>query len=58
MSVKYVKNSNGRGLLLGDTKALAVLSEKEALQQTLRALQTQIDNLQERIARLENGKKD
>jgi prefoldin subunit 5 len=35
-----------------------VLSEKEALQQTLRALQTQIDNLQERIARLENGKKD
>jgi polyhydroxyalkanoate synthesis regulator phasin len=58
MSVKYVKNSSGRGLLLGDTKALAVLSEKEAVQQTLRALQTQIDNLQERIARLENGKKD
>lgn len=58
MSVKYVKNTNGRGVLLGDMKALAVLSEKEVLQQTIRSLQAQIDNLQERIARLESGKKE
>jgi len=53
-----VKNSNGRGLLLGDPKLLAELSEKEALQRTIHSLQTQIDNLQERLSRLENGKKE
>ena len=58
MSVKYVKNANGRGVLLGDMKALVALSEKESLQQTIKSLQAQIDNLQERIARLENGKKE
>jgi len=58
MSVRYVKNSNGRGLLLGDPKLLAELSEKEALQRTIHSLQTQIDNLQERLSRLENGKKE
>ena len=58
MSVKYVKNSSGRGVLLADRTALAALSEKEALLNTVKSLQAQIDNLQERIARLENGKKE
>lgn len=58
MSLKYVKSTNGRGVLLGDMKALAVLSEKEVLQQTIKSLQAQIDNLQDRIARLESGKKE
>lgn len=58
MSVKYVKNSSGRGILLGDPKLLTALSEKEALQKTIASLQAQIDNLQERVSRLENGKKE
>lgn len=58
MSVRYVKNSNGRGVLLGDQKALAALSEKDALQKTVASLQAQIDSLQERLSRLENGKKE
>jgi len=58
MSLKYVKNSSGRGVLLADMKALAALSEKEVLQQTIKSLQAQIDNLQERISLLESGKKE
>jgi len=58
MSVKYVKNSSGRGVVLADRTALAALSEKEALLNTVKSLQAQIDNLQERMARLENGKKE
>ena len=53
-----MKNSSGRGVLLADRTALAALSEKEALLNTVKSLQAQIDNLQERIARLENGKKE
>jgi len=58
MSVKYVKNPEGRGVLLRDTRAIADLNEKNGVQSRLTALQDQIDKLQERIARLESKHKD
>lgn len=56
MSAQYIKSENGRALLLGDTKLLSQLSEKEEFQKTIKSLQNQIDNLQERISKLENNK--
>lgn len=58
MSVKYIKNPSGRGVLLRDARAIAQLEEKNELQSRLDALQTQIDKLVERISRLEGTQKD
>lgn len=58
MSVRYVKNSNGRGVVLGDSKVLVEFSEKETLLKTVKSLQEQIDTLNERIARLERDNKE
>lgn len=58
MSLRYVKNTTGRGVILADRIALASISEKEALQQTIKHLQSRIDTLENRIAVLEKGKKE
>lgn len=58
MSVRYVKNSNGRGVVLGDSKVLIEFSEKEALIKTIKSLQEQIDTLSQRISKLETPNKE
>jgi hypothetical protein len=55
---KYIKNANGRGVLLGDSNILSQIREKEALRETIKGLQSQIDTLNERLLRLEAHKKD
>jgi hypothetical protein len=55
---KYIKNTNGRGVVLGDSNILSQIREKEALRETIRGLQSQIDTLNERLLRLEAHKKD
>ena len=56
MSSYYIKSTNGRGVLLGVTKLISHSSEKEELHKTIKALQSQIDNVQKRILKLENKK--
>ena len=58
MSNQYIKNINGRGVLLGNTALLTELKEKESLHQTIASLKTQIDILAQRLDRLESQKKD
>lgn len=58
MSAKYIKNIRGRGVLLRDTRAIAELNEKNAVNSRLQFLQDQIDKLKEQVSRLENGKKE
>jgi len=55
---KYIKNANGRGVVLGDSNILSQIREKEALRATIKGLQSQIDTLNERLLRLEAHKKD
>jgi hypothetical protein len=55
---KYIKNANGRGVVLGDSNILSQIREKEVLQETIKGLQSQIDTLNERLLRLEAHKKD
>jgi hypothetical protein len=55
---KYIKNTNGRGVVLGDSNILSQIREKEALRETIKGLQSQIDTLNERLLRLEAHKKD
>jgi hypothetical protein len=55
---KYIKNANGRGVVLGDSNILSQIREKEALRETIKGLQSQIDTLNERLLRLEAHKKD
>ena len=55
---KYIKNINGRGVVLGDSNILSQIREKEALRETIKGLQSQIDTLNERLLRLEAHKKD
>ena len=58
MSNQYIKNTNGVGVLLGNTALLTELKEKESLHQTIASLKTQIDILEQRLDRLESQKKD
>jgi len=58
MSNPYIKNTNGRGVLLANTAALTELKEKECLHQTIAALKTKIDMLEQRLDRLESQEKD
>jgi ubiquinone biosynthesis protein UbiJ len=58
MSNQYIKNTNGRGVLLGNTALLTELKEKESLHQTIASLKTKIDMLEQRLDRLESQKKD
>ena len=58
MSNQYIKNTNGRGVLLANTAPLMELKEKECLHQTIAALKTKIDMLEQRLDRLESQKKD
>jgi len=58
MSNQYIKNTNGRGVLLANTAALTELKEKECLHQTIAALKTKIDMLEQRLDRLESQEKD
>ena len=58
MSNQYIKNTNGVGVLLGNTALLTELKEKESLHQTIASLKTQIDMLEQRLDRLESQKKD
>jgi hypothetical protein len=55
---KYIKNTNGRGVVLGDSNILSQIREKEVLRETIKGLQSQIDTLNERLLRLEAHKKD
>jgi hypothetical protein len=55
---KYIKNSSGRGVVLGDTTIIRQIREREELQDRIASLQTQIDKLNERLLSLEKGKKD
>jgi hypothetical protein len=55
---KYIKNANGRGVVLGDSNILSQIREKEALRETIKGLQSQIDTLNERLLRLEAHTKD
>jgi predicted nuclease with TOPRIM domain len=55
---KYIKNANGRGVVLSDSNILSQIREKEALRETIKGLQSQIDTLNERLLRLEAHKKD
>jgi predicted nuclease with TOPRIM domain len=55
---KYIKNANGRGVVLGNSNILSQIREKEALRETIKGLQSQIDTLNERLLRLEAHKKD
>jgi len=55
---KYIKNSSGRGVVLGDTTIIRQIREREELQDRITSLQTQIDKLNERLLSLEKGKKD
>jgi hypothetical protein len=55
---KYIKNANGRGVVLGDSNILSQIREKEVLRETIKGLQSQIDTLNERLLRLEAHKKD
>jgi len=58
MTNQYIKNTNGRGVLLANTAPLTELKEKESLHQTIASLKTQIDMLAQRLDRLESQKKD
>jgi len=58
MSNQYIKNTNGRGVLLANTAPLTELKEKECLHQTIAALKTKIDMLEQRLDRLESQEKD
>lgn len=58
MSNQYIKNTNGRGVLLANTAPLMELKEKECLHQTIAALKTKIDMLEQRLDRLESQEKD
>jgi hypothetical protein len=58
MNNKYIKNTNGRGVLLGDMAPLIELKEKESMLHMIASLKTQIDMLAQRLDRLESQKKD
>jgi hypothetical protein len=53
MIPKYVKNSDGRGVILNDLNIINAAKQKEDLFNAIRTLQNQIDKLKERIATLE-----
>lgn len=55
---KYVKNSDGRGVILGDSSVIRQIREKEELQAQIHSLQNQIDTLEQRLLRLEQHHKD
>jgi hypothetical protein len=58
MSNQYIKNTNGRGVLLANTAPLIQLKEKESLHQTIASLKNQIDILTQRLDRLESQEKE
>lgn len=58
MTPKYVKNSDGRGVILNDLNIINAAKQKEDLLNAIRTLQNQIDKLQDRIATLEQSQKD
>lgn len=53
-----MKNSNGVGVLLANTEALCRLEESLTVAETLRHLQTQINNLQQELILLQEKIKD
>lgn len=55
---EWVKNSNGVGVLLANTEALCRLEESLTVAETLRHLQTQINNLQQELILLQEKIKD
>ncbi|MFM8268738.1 MAG: hypothetical protein ACKN9V_01000 [Pseudomonadota bacterium] len=58
MKPKYVKTSDGRGVLLNDLNIINAAKEKEELYTAIQTLKTQIDMLQQRISNLEQTQKD
>lgn len=55
---KYIKTSDGRGVILRDSTVIRQIREKEELQEQIQSLQTKIDKLEQRLIHLEQHHKD